>query len=396
MTAGQSPAAEVAPRVLIMCAVDFTVQQFLVPIARALQEAGYRVTICCSRGSYFDGIKAAGFDIRENPVARSMNVFSHLASVWRTCRLLRRERFEVVHVHTPIAALIERLAARLAGVPVKIYTAHGFYFHEQMGPAKRRAHIALEKFGAACGDFIMTVSAEDERTALQLGIARPGHIETIYNGVDLTRFDPALYPGSRRLEIRARYGIAADAPVIGIVGRLVREKGFFELFDAAHTVLKAHPNARIMVVGDILPSDYDAGKAEMISHIDSLGIRDSIVFTGMVDDTAPVLAAMDVFTLPSYREGMPISLLEAMAMALPAVATDIRGCREEVVDGKTGWIVPTRNAPALAERLLWLLDHREEAVVMGQRGRARVEEMFDIRKVMAHQVAIYDRLTGRA
>lgn len=382
-------------RVLQMCAVDFTVQQFLLPLAGALKEDGFDVTIACSRGSYFDSIRAAGFDIRENPVSRSANVFHHLASLWRTFRFIRREQFDVVHAHTPIAALIGRAAAFFARVPVKIYTAHGFYFHDEMPGWKRKAHIALERIGALMGDFIMTVSREDEETALRLRIARPEQIETIYNGVDVARFDPARFPGEQRARFRGKLGIGEDAPVIGIVGRLVREKGFFEFFDAAASVLSQRPDARFMVVGDVLSSDYDAGKNEFHSKLRELGILDRFVFTGMVEDTAPYLNAMDIFCLPSYREGMPVSLLEAMAMALPAVATNIRGCREEVAEGETGWLVPTRNAAVLADRILWLLENPGRSNEMGKAGRARVIGRFEIGEVLRHQVAIYRRLTAR-
>lgn len=377
-----------------MCAVDFTVRQFLIPLASALKEQGHTVVISCARGSYFDEIRAMGFDIRDNPVSRSMNILSHSRAIWRTYRMIRREKFDVVHVHTPIAALIGRIAARLAGVPVKIYTAHGFYFHDEMSPARKRAYIALERLGGLCGDFIMTVSAEDEAAAVKYGIVKPECVETIYNGVDMIRFDPARFPATERTAIRRQYRIAMDAPVIGIVGRLVREKGFFELFEAACIVLGKYPETKFLIVGDVLPSDYDASKAEFMDRIVELGIRDAFIFAGMVDDTSRCLAAMDIFTLPSYREGMPVSLLEAMAMELPAVATDIRGCREEILDGKTGWLVPSRNSAALAEKLVWLLDNHSKSHFMGKMARERVAEMFDIKKVVSHQLEIYARLTA--
>jgi glycosyltransferase involved in cell wall biosynthesis len=103
---------------------------------------------------------------------------------------------------------------------------------------------------------------------------------------------------------------------------------------------------------------------------------------------------MDVFCLPSYREGMPVSLLEAMAMELPCIATNIRGCREEIEDGKSGWLVPPRDPGALADRIAWYIENRSKAEAMGEAARLRVLDRFDIRKVLAHQVAIYDRLTA--
>jgi glycosyltransferase involved in cell wall biosynthesis len=375
-----------------MCAVDFTIRQFLLPLAQALRDNNCKVEFACTPGSYTSEIEALGFPVLANPVARSMNVLSHAASIWRTYHLLKRGHFDIVHVHTPIAALVGRIAARLAGVKLRIYTAHGFYFHDDMPRMKRSLYVALEKLGAKCGNFIMTVSKEDEAAALRLGLATTDTVETIYNGIDLQRFDPQRMSPESREKLRAGLGIPPTAPVVGIVGRLVREKGFFELLDAAATILPRHPDTRFLVVGDVLPSDYDASKAEVLRHIRTLGIQDQIVFAGMVPDTAPWLHAMDFFCLPSYREGMPVSLLEAMAMALPAVATNIRGCREEVVDGQTGYLVPVRDARALAEKLLTLIENPAEARLMGIRGRERVKQHFDIRSVVAHQTEIYRRL----
>jgi glycosyltransferase involved in cell wall biosynthesis len=383
-----------------MCAVDFTVRQFLLPLARALTDHGCRVTITCSRGPMFDSIRSEGYDIRENPVSRSMNALSHAAAVWRTWRLLRREQFDVVHVHTPIAALVGRIAARLAGVPVIIYTAHGFYFHPDMARWKRALHISLERLGALCGHFIMTVSDEDRVEAIRTGIAKAEDIETIYNGIDTARFDPARFPAADRAAFRAAHGIPSEAHVVGIVGRLVREKGFIELFEAAAALRGDAPHMRVLVVGDALPSEHDAGKALIVERARALGLDTAITWAGMVDDTAPWLAAMDSFALPSYREGMPVSLLEAMGMALPCVASNIRGCREEIVNGDSGWLVPPRDAAALADRLRWILRHPAEAQQMGRQARLRVMEHFDIRQVLNHQMEIYDRLlqrrTGRA
>lgn len=379
-------------RILQMCAVDFTARQFLLPLALALRDQGHRVDFSFAPGPYSSEIEAMGFRVHANPVARNLNVLRHAAATWRTWRLLRREGYDVVHVHTPIAALVGRLAARLAGVPVKIYTAHGFYFHDEMPPGKRALFVLLEKIGAACGDFIMTVSREDAQAAVELGIARPEQVEVIYNGVDTTHFDPDRFPAAERLRKRAELGIPANAPVVGIVGRFVREKGHFELLHAMRTVADRLSEARLLVVGDVLPSDRDGIRTEFIRKAEELGLADRIILSGLVSDTAPWLALMDLFALPSYREGMPVSLLEAMAMALPAVATDIRGCREEVVEGETGWLVPARNSEELAQRLLRLLEAPDRARAMGETARKRVLHIFDLQRVVEHQLVIYSKL----
>ena len=194
---------------------------------------------------------------------------------------------------------------------------------------------------------------------------------------------------------RAQFGIPAQAIVVGIMGRLVREKGFYEFFEAARRVLDSHPDTWFMVVGDLLPSDYDGKRDELKEHIRALGVEHRTVFTGMVDDPAPPLNAMDIFCLPSYREGMPISLMEAMSMALPCIATDIRGCREEVVNGETGFLVPVKEVEPLAERMRVLVEDRTLRDKLGRAGRQRVLDKFDIRRVVEHQLDIYRRLLRR-
>jgi glycosyltransferase involved in cell wall biosynthesis len=392
MTQTDQPRSSRAVKVLLMCAVDFTAWHFLRPLAKALLDAGYDVTIACSAGKYVAQLEAEGLKVVINPIARSMNPVPHLAELVRTYRLLRRSRFDVVHVHTPIAALVGRVAAWAAGVPVKIYTAHGFYFHEGMPPGKRRFHVMLEKLGARFGDFIMTVSGEDEKTAIALGICRPDRIETIYNGVDVERFAPHHFTAQAREELRRRLGIAAEAQVIGFVGRLVREKGIIELVQALGQLAPRFSKLRLLIVGDVLESDYDAGKEEFIAQARQLGVLERIAFAGMVDDTRPYLAAMDIFCLPSYREGMPVSLLEAMAMGLACVATNIRGCREEIVDGVSGRLVAPRDARALAEAFASLLENQQAARAMGEAARRRVLDKFDEKLVLAHELAIYRRL----
>jgi len=389
------PIASQPIRIIQMCAVDFTARQFLLPLTAALECEGYAVAIACARGPWFDEMTDRGFRLIENPVSRNANILHHLEAIWRTAKLLRREKITVLHVHTPVAALVGRLAARIAGTPLVIYTAHGFYFHENSKPMTRRALVALEKVGALCGDFIMTVSAEDRDAAIQYGIEKPDRIETILNGVDTTHYDPDRFTAASREAVRLQLGIPLDASVIGIMGRLVREKGLFEFFEAAREIVKSHPNAWFLVVGDLLPSDYDGKRHELKEHIEAMGVADRTVFAGMVSDPAPSLSSMDVFCLPSYREGMPISLLEAMAMGLPCIATDIRGCREEVVDGETGYLIPPKQWKPLADKINIMLTDPARAAVMGRAGRKRVLEMFDIRKVVDHQIQIYRRLLSR-
>jgi len=149
---------------------------------------------------------------------------------------------------------------------------------------------------------------------------------------------------------------------------------------------------RFLVIGDVLESDYDNSKLELERWIHQLGVRDKMLFTGMRDDVPQILSLVDIYTLPSYREGMPRSILEAMAMARPVVATNIRGCREEVVHEETGLIVPPRISQALARAFMELLNDPERAQRYGIKGRERVVQYFSEKQVLERQMQVYEQL----
>jgi glycosyltransferase involved in cell wall biosynthesis len=381
-----------ALKVLQLCAVDFTVKHFLLPLLGFLKEQGFDVTVACSPGPLFSELSSRGVTLKAIEISRSRNFVRHIRSTWRLYRYLRSEQFDIIHVHTPIASLIGRFAAFLARVPIRIYTAHGFYFHDDMPRMQRRFHIALEKVGAWFGDFVFTQSEEDRQTAIREKISRPDRILTIGNGVNLERFDPAKVTDAEIMRLREEFAIPPGAKVIGMMGRLVREKGYFEYFEAAATVAKQVPDVRFLVIGDVLESDYDNSKLEIERWIHQLGVRDKVIFAGMRDDIPQLLSLMDIYTLPSYREGMPRSIIEAMAMARPVVTTNIRGCREEVVHEETGLIVPPRNSKALARAFLDLLNDPERLQRYGRKGRERAEQYFSEKRVLERQLLVYERL----
>jgi glycosyltransferase involved in cell wall biosynthesis len=381
-----------ALKVLQLCAVDFTVQNFLLPLIEFLTSHGFDVTTACSPGPYIPSLQARGLNMVGLPISRSMKVWKHFQSTISLYRFLRAHHFDIVHVHTPIAGLIGRFAARLARVPIKIYTAHGFYFHDEMHPLKRFFHINLERLGSSWGDFILTQSEEDRQTAIQKKIVSQDRIITIGNGVDLNRFDPDKVSSGEKLKLRNEFNIPDGAPIVGMIGRLVREKGYREFIEAAPRILSEFPDTHFLCIGDELQSDHDASKREFLDRIRVLNLTDRIHFTGMRSDIPELLSILSVYTLPSYREGMPRSVIEAMAMGLPVVATNIRGCREEVVHGETGYLIPPRSTEDLARAVIDLLADPGRAQAYGSAGLFRVREIFSENLVLKRQLDVYMRL----
>lgn len=366
-----------------LCSVDFTLYHFLLPLMRAMREAGHEVVGVCGEGPFADQVRAEGFRVEAVGFKRNYDVLHHVGVYGELVRLFRRERFDVVHVHSPIAALIGRLAAARAGVPKKVYTAHGFYFHEHQPWGLRHAFIGLEWIGGRFTDVLFTQSAEDAEAARNLGLCRGGVIEAIGNGVDPARFRPAEAADAARQRLRAELGAGDGDVVILMIGRLVAEKGYPELFAAMKEV-----DARLWVVGSRLESDHAASVDDAIARIEAdPDLSRRISFLGYRSDVDELLRAADIFTLPSHREGMPRSIIEAMMSGLPVVATDIRGSREEVVDGETGFLVPVGDAGRLEAALLRLVRDADLRAHMGAAGRKRALSLFDEERVVVRQIA---------
>lgn len=361
--------------------VDFSLTHFLLPLMRALRARGHEVVGICADGPKLAPARAEGFRIVPVPFARSPNPFASVPALLALIRLFRRERFDLLHVHTPLAGLVGRIAGRLCGIPRIVYTAHGFYFHDAMPAMQRRLHIALERFGRRFTDVLFTQSAEDAATALAEGIAPGGRVLAIGNGADPRLFRPAT--AAERAAVRAALGIAEGAVVALMIGRLVAEKGYPELFAALARV----PDLTLVCVGSRLASDHagDVGAALARALADP-AVAPRLHLLGYRTDVADLLRGADLFVLPSHREGMPRSIIEAMLSGLPVVATRIRGAREQVVDGETGLLVPVGDPAALAAALGRLVADPALRARMGAAGRARALDLYDEAKVIARQI----------
>ena len=379
-------------KVCQLCAVDFTLKHFLLPVIDGMLARGWEVTVVCSDGKEVAGLRTQGYHIDTIPIARSMNPWLALRSLFSLILYFRRCKFDVLHVHTPLAALIGRIAAKLAGIPLVIYTAHGFYFHENMPHWKRTFFVILERIGGRFTDLLFCQSAEDEIDAVREGIACADRVMTIGNGVNVTRFSP-VNVGSGE-PTRAEFGIPRDAFVIGLIGRQVREKGVAEFLQAVTLLAGFYPNLWVLLVGDRLISDHAQGvEADLAEARVALG--DRLVALGLRDDIPRLLAAMDLFCLPSWREGMPRTIIEAMMMAKPVLATNIRGSREEVVPEETGILVPSRSPEQLAAAMRRFLDAPTWGRSLGLAGRQRALRLYDEKRVVALQLESIAKYVSR-
>jgi glycosyltransferase involved in cell wall biosynthesis len=322
-------------------------------------------------------------------MTRSVTPIADLKALWHLYRIMRRERFAIVHCHTPKAELLGQLAARFAGVPIVVDTFRGVYQSGDMGRFGRWVLLCMARLAASCADMVFCQSREAMESAIQGRICRPGRMAFLGNGIDIRRFDRTTLDPRHLAVARKELGLDPTRPTIGFVGRLVREKGILDLLQAMRIVRERLPMAQLLVVG---PTDTDKADAIAPEAAKDFGVAAGCVFTGMRTDLPILYALMDVFVLPSYRESLPRALMEASAMAVPCVTTDIPGCREVVEHRQSGLLVPTGDISALATAIVRLLIHRDWAQTMGTAGRHRALERFDEEQVFEIVKAAYSRL----
>ncbi len=381
-------------RVAHITTVDLSLRYLIWAQLRGSVEAGDDVIAISAPGPYVTEVEQAG--IRHIPLrssTRGMNALADIRSAVELWRILRRERPDVLHTHNPKPGVYGRIVGRLARVPIVVNTQHGLYATEDDSRAKRAAVYALEALAGRCSDAELVQNPEDLELLRRLHLVRPSRARLLGNGVDLTRFDRARVDRARvgthvRAAIRSELHVRDDQIVVGIVGRLVAEKGYPELFEAMRELGDEYVLA---AVGPI-----DAEKPDALpASVREAAERDGVRFLGMRTDVDALYRGMDLFALPSHREGFPRAAMEAAAMGLPLVVTDVRGCREVVDDGVNGFLVPVRDASSLAKAIRRL---GEDPVLRGQMGAesARIaRDRFDEQQVVRIVLDTYTDLAAR-
>lgn len=381
-------------RILQICAIDLTMMNLLAPLVVRSFEEGYQVEGACSDTGYFKVFETWPCHIEEVKIDRSIHPVSNMRSIFHLYRLMRQRKYDIVHVHTPVASVLGRIAAKLAGVPHIVYTAHGFYFHDGMSRGQYLFWFFLEKFFARfCTTWILLQSREDYDLCIKHKFKRGNRILHLSNGVNIhTKFHPDCVSRDERCVAKQRWGIQSHDVVICFVGRLVQEKGIYELVKAFQ-ILRDSTDAsvKLLLIGHVSSSERDQGACDIEKRI---GSNPGVILAGDRKDVPTCLAISDIFALPSYREGLPRSVIEAMAMGLPIVATNVRGCREQVREGDNGYLVPISDVNALYAKLHDLVCDSERRQQFGLKSRMFAEKYFDEEKVLDKQIKLFQQLIG--
>jgi glycosyltransferase involved in cell wall biosynthesis len=374
-------------RVAHVATVDSTLWYLLRPQLLGVLHEGGEVVGISAPGPWVEAIERDGVrHIALTSSTRGWDVSADVRAAFDLWRILRSEHFDVVHTHNPKPGIYGRIVARLAGVRVVVNTNHGLYIGD--GKRARRAVVlALEGIAARFSDAELIQNPEDLALLVRRRLNSPRRTFLLGNGVDLERFRPATDAGERA-KARAELGAAPDQVVVGTVGRLVAEKGHLELIEAARALGDRYV---VVVIGPHDPDKPDALTTEQMRAGTDAGVR----FLGLRDDIDLLYRGMDVFVLPSHREGFPRAAMEAAASGLATVATDIRGCRQVVDDGVTGILVPLRAPAALTTAIRALAEDEARRVAMGIAAVARARANFDERRIVETVLDTYRRAATR-
>lgn len=349
----------------------------------------FNVALASSPGEFVSHVALnEGLEIHTVPMSRGINPVSDLVSVVRMVRLLRKVQPKLVHSYTPKAGLVMMLAAYLCRVPVRVHTFTGLIFPTSRG-FKQKLLIWIDRLICACATHIVPegLGVKKDLEAYRI-TSKPLHVIGHGNiaGVETAYFSPmATGVGDAASELKTKLGIPDDAFVFCFVGRLNRDKGLVELMQA-FSVLPG--SAHLVLVGGL---DHSAPIDQ--ATLTAIESNPRVHQMGFLSDIRPVLYLADILVLPSYREGFPNVVLQAGAMELPVIATDINGCNEVIEPEFNGWLVPPRDAQNLATAMKQAMQTPADVrLEMGKRARSRIQERFERQQHWERMVEFYQGL----
>lgn len=355
-----------------------------------ISDNGYSVIGVSSPGEYLDNVA-----IRENiatvaiKMTRTISPIKDLISLYRLYCLLRKYKPAIVHTHTPKAGTLGMLASKMAGIPIRLHTVAGLPLIEYHG-AKRVLLEIVERVTYACASRIYPNSFVQKEFILKNRFCSPQKLKVIANGssngIDTSYFNPELFNEDSKIKLKNDLHIPESAFIFIFIGRLVKDKGINELV-AAFSELN-NLNGILLLVGN-----YEEELDPLLSEtMDLIKNNSKIISTGYQKDVRPFLAISDALVFPSYREGFPNVVMQAGAMGLPAIVTDINGCNEIILDGVNGMIIPPKDEPALFCAMASLMANRQKARKLSVNAREMITSRYEQKIVWDALLEEYNEL----
>ena len=368
-----------------------SINNWIKPFLNEYKKNNIKVTIVCNMDKEYEADLKAQFPFVDTyPIAfpRGISVFGSIKSVIRLKKFFKSRNFDLVQYSTPNASIYASIASKMAKVPVRIYCQWGMVYVTMRG-FKRELFKRIEKMVCRLSTNVQPDSKGNLDFCRKEGFYDEKKSEVIWNGsakgLDLSAFDVSQKPVYNKM-IREKYNISMDSPVVGFVGRLGKEKGCNELFKAFSVIKKDFPKAKLLFVGPI--EKEDTMDSDMLKYFFEC---DDIINTDRVSNVERYMSAMDVFVLPSYREGFGMSVVEAAAMEVPVVVTRYPGPDSAMLDGVNGYLIDVQDSDGIVDRVSYLLSNPQIAEQLGKNGRKYVEESYD--QIVFKQKYIENRLS---
>lgn len=390
-------------KLLIVSSVPSTLTAFLLPYAEHFRGLGWQVDALTREGSSCARCRGAFDNVWDVAWSRHPLEPKNLLSAPATIReLVARQGYDIVHVHDPVAAFVTRFALRRHGSPHALlgagphallragpkvfYTAHGFHFFKGNHPLKNAIFLTLEKLAGRWTDQLIVINHQDEAAARRYRLVPEGRLHYLPGiGVDLAAYSAAQVTAEQVSAVRATLGLAAEAPLFLLVAEFNPGKRHRDALQALARL--KHPKAALAFAGIGPLMD------EMKRLAAELGVAQRVHFLGYRHDIPALLKAASATLLPSEREGLPRSIMEAMAMGAPVIATPIRGVSELLAEG-CGLLHAVGDVEGLAQAMAWVIAKPPEAAALAERARARVAR-YDIKPLLAAHEALYQRALTR-
>jgi len=370
-------------KVLFVATVESHLLNFHIPFMKLLQGKDYEVHVATKLGNRqqeFDDIGVIKHNVDFSRSPYSPKVFKSLQQMEK---LLEEIRFSLVHVHTPVAAFVTRLACQRTNTHPVLYTAHGFHFYKGAPLKNWLLYYNMEKLAAHWTDGLITINEEDYKAAQKFKLRKNGKVFFVPGvGVDIASLEQRARSISRSKK-RKELGLSVGTAVIITVGELNANKNHIQVLEALSKLNKT--NFHYLIVGN------GESEQKLKKAVNELMLQDKVSFLGFRRDVPELLTASDVFILTSRREGLPRAVMEAMAVGLPIIATDVRGNRDLVKSGENGYLVHLNDIEQTAMAIEQLTNSEDLRRSMGEKSKELVKQ-YDLQNILKEMERIYDNI----
>jgi len=353
-------------------------------IIRGLNKERFGVFVASNPGGIFEK-KLREVGVKIDPV--QMTSRYNLGIISRLKKIIKTKDVRIVHSQGGRADFFARTAARISRVPILISSIAMLVEGYDVGTLRKGLYVLMDRKTERWVDRFIILSEASRRTLIERHKIPPEKIVKIHNGIEIEEYHPDIKEEkNKKAELSRELGLKSDVAVIGAIGRLVWQKGFEYLVQAIPQVIQAFPEAKFLIVGE------GPLRRSLEELSERLKIEDNTIFTGFRSDIKDILATIELLAMPSLLEGLPLVLLEGMAMAKPIVATEIDGITEVLENGETGILVPAKKPHELAEAIIEILKNKTKADLLGRNARKIVEEKFSVKRMVEQTELVYEKL----